>query len=160
MTGAHHHRLVLEHKITVLQVAVRALQHEEVAAEQDLAELGALSDAQQELECSTIACLQSLGVSWDRMAGSTHVTRQSLHRRMSRRVDKWTRDRTSMKRSPERELQRLTDQLVKLTSDLQKRAAPLLHHDVTDQPTLIPTGTATVCRYNAPISETSQVREL
>jgi hypothetical protein len=134
MTSAHYQRLVLEHKITVLQIAVRALQHDEVAVEQDLAELGALFDALQELECSTIACLQSSGVSWDRMAGVTHVTRQSLHRRMSRRVDKWTRDRTGLKRSPERELQRLTDQLVKLTADLRKQTAPPPAEEVADRP--------------------------
>jgi hypothetical protein len=78
--------LVLAHLVEVLRLAVSTVKLVELPDQTALARLSDLGGAQEDLEVSTVMLLHRSGVSWEVMASQLGVTRQSLHRRMSRRV--------------------------------------------------------------------------
>lgn len=84
--------LVLHHLTTVLELAVAAVNLVEVPEADTLTQLRTITAIQQDLEVGTVMLLLQAGVSWETMAAySGPVTRQSLHRRISRKVAKRTK---------------------------------------------------------------------
>jgi hypothetical protein len=77
--------LVLAHFAEALRLAMGALDLLGVSQDRTLHQLQDLETARQSLEVSTTALLQASGVSWEAMATDLGVTRQSLHRRLSRK---------------------------------------------------------------------------
>jgi hypothetical protein len=80
--------LVLAHLVEVLRLAVSTAKLVELPDQAALGRVSALGDAQEALEVSTVMLLLRSGVSWEAMASQLGVRRQSLHRRMSRKVVK------------------------------------------------------------------------
>jgi len=79
--------LVLHHLTNVLQLAVAAVNLVETPEADTLTQLRQITTIQEELEVGTVMLLLQAGVPWATMAAySGPVTRQSLHRRMSRKV--------------------------------------------------------------------------
>jgi hypothetical protein len=81
-----HAALVAGHLVDALQLAIAALTLVDVPQETTLDQLQALEAALQALETSTVMLLLQGGVTWESMAKQLGVTRQSLHRRLSRRT--------------------------------------------------------------------------
>jgi hypothetical protein len=77
--------LVAGHLVDALQLAITALSLVDVPQDRTLEELQALDAARQALEASSVSLLLQAGVTWASMASQLHVTRQSLHRRLSRK---------------------------------------------------------------------------
>lgn len=77
--------LLLAHLVETLQLAISALALVDVPQKITLEQLQALESAHQSLEASTVMLLQRSGATWEEMAKQLGVTRQSLHRRLSRR---------------------------------------------------------------------------
>jgi hypothetical protein len=78
--------LVYAHLLETLQLAVNALGLVELPTESSLRRLRELQQAVEDLEVSTVMLLNRTGVSWQDMATTLGVTRQSLNRRLSRKV--------------------------------------------------------------------------
>lgn len=80
-----HAALVAGYLTDALNLAVTALSLVDVPQETTLQQLRALEDARQALEASSVILLLQAGATWESMARQLGVTRQSLHRRLSRR---------------------------------------------------------------------------
>jgi len=79
--------LVLRHLTTVLELATAAVNLIEVPEVDTLSQLRHITTIQEDLEVGTVMLLLQAGVPWEMMAAySGPVTRQSLHRRLSRKV--------------------------------------------------------------------------
>src|SRR5438045_5678264 len=78
--------VVLAYLVQVLQLASGALSLIDVPEDITLRQLQVLETMVHDLEVGTAALLQMRGVSWGAMARQQGVTRQSLHRRLSRRL--------------------------------------------------------------------------
>jgi transposase-like protein len=77
--------LVVAHLVEALRLAVGALNLVDVPREATLEQIQALETARQDLEASAVTLLIQSGVTWEALARQLGVTRQSLHRRLSRR---------------------------------------------------------------------------
>lgn len=77
--------LALAHLVNSLLLALGALDVADVPHEDTLRQLQTLEDVRAGLEASTVTLLKQAGVSWEAMAEQLGVTRQSLHRRLSRK---------------------------------------------------------------------------
>jgi hypothetical protein len=80
-----HEALVAGHLLDALRLVLAALDLVDVPRETTLDQLRALEEARQALEASTVMLLLQAGVTWEAMARQLGVTRQSLHRRLSRK---------------------------------------------------------------------------
>jgi hypothetical protein len=78
--------LVYTHLLETLSVALNAMAMIEPPTENTLRELIELRQKIEEVEVSTAMLLNRSGVSWERMATILGVKRQSLNRRLSRKV--------------------------------------------------------------------------
>jgi hypothetical protein len=89
----HLPQLAEEYLTDVLEVAAQALNLLE-APDPDVCfeELRTLNDKCQRLEVAAAALMLSGGHTWDRLAKAHNVKRQSLHRRLSSRVTRWTNE--------------------------------------------------------------------
>jgi hypothetical protein len=80
--------LVLNHLVTALQLVNAAAELTEVPEPDTLGQLHEITNQCQQLEVGAVMLLLQSGVSWATMAQySGGVTRQSLHYRLSRKVD-------------------------------------------------------------------------
>jgi hypothetical protein len=78
--------LVFSHLLEALQVAVSTVQLVDLPTQSTLRRLVELQQALGDLEVSTVMLLNRMGVTWEEMATVLGVRRQSLNRRLSRRV--------------------------------------------------------------------------
>lgn len=78
--------LVYSHLLETLQLALAAVILVDLPAASTLKKLMELQQTLEDLEVSTAMLLNRAGVSWDQMATTLGVRRQSLNRRLSRRV--------------------------------------------------------------------------
>jgi hypothetical protein len=78
--------LVYAHLMETLRLAVNAATLVELPTVITLRRLRELQQVVEDLEVSTVMLLNRTGVSWERMATELGVTRQSLNRRLSRKV--------------------------------------------------------------------------
>jgi hypothetical protein len=78
--------LIYSHLLETLQLALRATVMIEPPTENTLRELRELQQAVEDVEVSTAMLLNRSGVSWEQMAMILGVKRQSLNRRLSRKV--------------------------------------------------------------------------
>ena len=85
MDGTARASLVADHLVNALRLAIAALNLVDTPHERTLEQLEALEAARRTLEASTVTLLLEDGVTWQSMARQLGVTRQSLHRRLSRK---------------------------------------------------------------------------
>lgn len=78
--------LVFSHLLDALQVAVSTVQLVDLPTQSTLQRLVELQQALGDLEVSTAMLLNRMGVTWEEMAAVLGVKRQSLNRRLSRKV--------------------------------------------------------------------------
>jgi len=78
--------LVFSHLLEALQLTVSTVQLVDLPTQSTLQRLAELQQALGDLEVSTVMLLNHMGVTWEEMATVLGVKRQSLNRRLSRKV--------------------------------------------------------------------------
>lgn len=126
--------LVAEHLVDALRLAITALSLVDVPQETTLAQLQALEAAREGLEASTVTLLLQAGVTWESMANQLGVTRQSLHRRLSRRS-------TDLQAKPRK--------IGQLEDEWRKTLLPLLDQEFKEVSSLRPRLTGSLTARNA-----------
>jgi hypothetical protein len=78
--------LMVSHLLNALQLAVGAATLVDLPQQSTLERLTRLKEAIADLEISTVMLLNRTGVTWEQMADTLGVKRQSLNRRLTRKV--------------------------------------------------------------------------
>jgi hypothetical protein len=81
--------LALAQLVELLRLGLSALQIVDGAEPTSLSDVRGLQDQCTELEIRTVALLREAGVPWEALAAELGVARQSLHRRLNRKIKKY-----------------------------------------------------------------------
>jgi hypothetical protein len=106
--------LVFSHLLEALRLTVSTVQLVDLPSQSTLQRLAELQQALGDLEVSTVMLLNHMGVTWEEMATVLGVKRQSLNRRLSRKVvqrEGGQRDINGLEKEWRAWLSRLSDEI-------------------------------------------------
>ena len=109
--------LVLDHLVEVLRLTQAAVSLADLPEAAMLDQLEEIMTIWQRLEVSTVLLLTQAGLSWEAMAARSGVRRQSLHRRLSRKIKSRADAAASIRKTEGRGLQTEWRNLIELLND-------------------------------------------